>query len=72
MAIVDWTAAITMLDSGHLPCSVERRLLRLIASIADAIPVDLQDALTGADDRNLDLVTAAVRHAGGRPRQPRG
>jgi hypothetical protein len=67
MAIIDWPAAITALDSGHLPCSGgERRILRLIASIADGIPVDLSDVLTGLDDTNLGLVAATVLHAGGR------
>ena len=47
-AAVDWEAAITALDGGVLPCSSgERRMLRLAASIAGGIPVDLAEALTG-------------------------
>jgi len=35
MANIDWPAAISTLTAGHLPCSAgERRMLRLIASIA--------------------------------------
>jgi hypothetical protein len=67
VAAVDWPAAITALDAGHLPCSSgENRILKIIASLAEGIPVDLRDALTGLDASNLDLVTRAVRRAGGR------
>jgi hypothetical protein len=68
MAIIDWQAAITALTAGYLPCSGgEQRMLRLIASIADGIPVDLQQALTSIDDRNIQLLLQAVLHASGRP-----
>jgi len=71
MAIIDWPAAITALTAGHLPCSgSEQRILRLIASIADGIPVDLQDTLTGIDDHNIQLLLQAVLHASGRPPSP--
>jgi hypothetical protein len=67
MAVVDWPAAITTLQAGGLACSGgEHRILRIAASLAEEIPVDLRDALTGLDETNLDLVTAAVLHAGGR------
>ena len=67
MAMVDWPAAITTLQAGGLACSGgEHRILRIAASLAEGIPVDLRDALTGLDETNLDLVTAAVLHAGGR------
>jgi hypothetical protein len=57
---------ITGLDQGHLPCSgSERRMLRIAASLADGIPVDLRDALTGLDARNTDLVRDAVTRATG-------
>jgi hypothetical protein len=47
MATIDWPAAITALDGGGLPASGgERRVLRLAASLADGIPVDLRDAFT--------------------------
>ena len=67
LATIDWLAAIAAIDTGDLPCSGgERRMLRLAASLADGIPVDLRDALTGLDDRNLDLVSQAVLHTAGR------
>lgn len=67
MAAIDWDAAITALDAGDLPCSGgERRILRLAASLAAGIPVDLQDAVTGLDDRNIRLLLAAIAHAAGR------
>ncbi len=69
MAAVDWHATITALQAGHLPCSgSEQRILRLAASLAEGIPVDLRDTLTSLDETNIDLVTVAVRHAGGRRR----
>jgi hypothetical protein len=46
MAAIDWPTAITALDEGGLPASGgERRVLRLAASLADGIPVDLRDEL---------------------------
>jgi hypothetical protein len=72
MAVIDWAEAITALRAGQLPCSgSEHRILRIAASLADGIPVDLQDALTSLDDTNLDLIAATVLHAGGRRPQPR-
>ena len=66
-ADIDWPAAIAALDTGDLPCSgSEQRILRLAASIADGIPVNLRDALTALDDHNLQLLTTAIRHASGR------
>jgi hypothetical protein len=68
LAEIDWPAAITALDYGDLPSSSsEQQILRLAASIADGLPVDLRDALTGLDDRNINLVTTAVLHTSGRP-----
>ena len=67
MARVDWPAAITALETGALACSSgEGQMLRIAASLADGIPVDLRDALTGLDTDTLDLVTQAVLHTGGR------
>jgi hypothetical protein len=67
VAAVDWPGAITALDAGHLPCSSgEARILKITASLADGIPVDLRDALTGLDATNLDLIAQAVFHTGGR------
>ena len=65
-ATVDWPAAVTALGAG-LPCSGgERRMLKITASLADGMPVDLQDTITGIDDRNVALVIAAIRHASGK------
>jgi hypothetical protein len=42
-------------------------MLRIAASMADALPVDLGDTLTGLDNHNIKLMTAAaVLHASGR------
>jgi hypothetical protein len=66
MAPIDWPEAIAALDRGQLPCSAgEARLLRRAASLADRIPVDLRDALTGLDRHNAELVSRAVKHATG-------
>jgi 8-oxo-dGTP diphosphatase len=65
LAVIDWPAAITALD-GSLPCSGgENRMLRLAASLAAGIPVNLRDALTGIDGRGIQLVVQAVLHASG-------
>jgi hypothetical protein len=67
MAAIDWETAITALGSGELPCSGgERRLLMLSASLADGIPVDLRDAATGLDDRNIQRLLTAILHASGK------
>jgi hypothetical protein len=67
IAAINWPEAITALRSGDLPCSGgEQRMLRIAASLADALPVDLGDTLTGLDNHNIKLVTTAVLHASGR------
>lgn len=67
MAGIDWDAAITALNTGNLPASSgERSILRLAASIAGGIPVDLRDTIASLDNRNLELLLAAVRRAAGR------
>ena len=67
MAMIDWPAAISALDVGGLPSSGgERRVLRLAASLADGIPVDLRDAFTGMDAVNVDRAVRAMLHASGR------
>jgi hypothetical protein len=67
-ASIDWPAAIASLDTGELPCSGgERRMLRLTASLADGIPVDLREALTGIDNHNTQLLIGAILHASGEP-----
>lgn len=66
MALIDWPEAIAALDREQLPCSGgEGRMLRLAASLAEGIPVDLRDALTGLDSHNAELVSHAVKHATG-------
>ncbi|MGH3238001.1 MAG: hypothetical protein ACRDOH_33035 [Streptosporangiaceae bacterium] len=58
---------MTALEAGGLPCSGgEGRMLRLAASIAGGIPVDLREALASLDERNIALVGGAVLHAAGR------
>lgn len=45
----------------------ERRVLEIATSLVSGDhPVDLGDAVTGLDRANLDLVLAALAHAGGR------
>lgn len=69
---IDWEAAIDALQAGRLPCSAgERRMLYLAASLADQAPVSLGEAVTGIDDRNVDLLLRAIRHAAGRREFPR-
>ena len=66
LATVDWPAAIHALNRGDLVCSrTEGHILRLAASLAAGIPVDLREALTGLDDHNSTQVCHAVRHATG-------
>ncbi len=45
-------------------------MLRLTASLADGIPVDLQEALTGIDDHNVQLLVRTVHHASGQRPAP--
>ena len=67
MAAIDWDAAITALHAGELPCSGrERRILQLSASLADGIPVDLRDAVTGLVDGNVAKLVTAILHASGK------
>jgi hypothetical protein len=67
MAVIDWDAAAGALNGGELPCSGgERRILALAASLAVGIPVDLRDATTGLDDRNIQLLLTAISHAHGK------
>jgi hypothetical protein len=65
VAVIDWPAVIAALGSS-LPCSGgEQRMLKITASLADGIPVDLRGTLTGLDQRNAGLVVTAVQHAAG-------
>jgi hypothetical protein len=66
MAAIDWKAAVTALGSVELCSGGERRVLLLSASLADGIPVDLRDAAAGLDDRNIQRLVTAIRHASGK------
>ncbi len=66
MAVINWPAAVTALDTS-LPCSGgEQRMLKIIASLADGIPVDLRDTITGLDDRNVQFLITAILRASGK------
>jgi hypothetical protein len=65
-AVIDWPAVVAALGSS-LPCSGgEQRMLKITASLADGIPVDLRETVTGLDGRNIQLLTTAIRRASGR------
>jgi len=67
-ACVDWQeAAAASQESWHLlRCSdAQGQVLRIAASIADGVPVDLRDALSGLEGPDLALVAGAVLRAGG-------
>ena len=67
-AWVDWQAVVTALNAGALACSAsEGQLLRIAASIAAGVPVDLRAAVTGLDEGNVALVAEAVLHMNGWP-----
>jgi hypothetical protein len=40
-------------------------VLRIAASIAEGVPVDMREAVTGLDEDNAVLAAAAVLHAAG-------
>ena len=64
MAAVDFVAGA--LEAGVLPCSGgEGRVLRIAASIAEGVPVDLREAVTGLDEGSIALVVSAVLRAAG-------
>jgi hypothetical protein len=63
----DWEAAVAALSDRELPCSRgERRILMLSVSLATSILVDLRDAVTGIDDRNVQRLLTAIPHASGK------
>jgi hypothetical protein len=71
MAAIDWDAVITALQAGEIPCSGgERRVLMLSASLPGGIPVDLRDAATGLDDRNVQRLVTAILHTSGKRPKP--
>ncbi|MEU3282968.1 hypothetical protein [Streptomyces antibioticus] len=66
MAFVDWLRVAARLKRGRLACSSgEGQVLRLCASLAEGVPVDLADALTSLDAPTVVLVADAVLRAGG-------
>jgi hypothetical protein len=66
LAHIDWQSVIASRDGGLLPCgSAENKILRMAASIAVGIPVDLSESLCGLDQSSIALVVRAVRHANG-------
>jgi hypothetical protein len=70
MAWIDWDAALAALHGGQIPlCGGEQRILTLAASIGEGFPVSLRDTLPGLDNRNLKLLTTAIRHAAGQHSQ---
>ena len=67
LAVVGWRAAVRAVVAGRLSCSdSEAYVLRIAASIAEGVPVDLGVCLSSLDERNIGLVTGAVRVAAGR------
>jgi hypothetical protein len=65
-AWVDWRAAVTALTTDALACSAsEGQVLRVAASLAAGVPIDLRAAVTGLDAGNVALVAEAVLHANG-------
>jgi hypothetical protein len=71
MAQIDWQSLQIACREGRLALSGgEWRILKIAASLAAGAEVSLRDTLPGLDDRNLELVTTAIRHAAGRPPRP--
>jgi hypothetical protein len=67
LAWVDWRAVASELDAGGFPCSDgEAQVLRIAASLAEGVPVDLGEAVAGLDGVTIGLVAAAVVRANGR------
>jgi hypothetical protein len=65
-ALVDWPEAVAALDAGRLPCSAsEGQVLRIAASLAEGIPLDVREAVSGLDAANIVLVAEAILHAAG-------
>jgi hypothetical protein len=66
LAVVSWRAAVRALDAGRLSCSdSEGYLLRIAASFAEGVAVDLRECLSALDGVNTGLVVRAVLAAGG-------
>jgi hypothetical protein len=67
LAVIRWKAAIHALEAGQLPCTgSEQAILRIAASLADpGIAVHLRENLGRLDQRNIALVTDAIKAANG-------
>jgi hypothetical protein len=66
MTVIDWPAAVAALGTSLACSGGEQRMLKITASLADGIPVDLQDTLTGLDDDNIARLVTAILHATGK------
>jgi hypothetical protein len=67
VAFVRWKAAANAVKAGRLVCSgSEAAMLRIAASVADGVAVDLRNALSGLDSSNLGLVLEALARTNGR------
>jgi hypothetical protein len=65
-AAVDFEAVAGVLEAGELPCArSEGQVLRLAASIAAGVPVDLGSAVAVQDASSTGVVACAVLHAAG-------
>jgi hypothetical protein len=65
-AAITWTDLELALAAGRIEgSSGQLHILRAAASIADGRPVDLGDTASGLDRRYLQLLLAALSHAGG-------
>jgi hypothetical protein len=65
-AFVGWRAAVRALAGGRLACSAsEGCVLRIAASIAEGVALDLRECLSTLDAANAGLVVRAVLAAGG-------
>ena len=60
-----WIDFASIPDEAGALSGGERRFLMLAASLAENVPVVLGDVVPGLDRENLDLVLAAIAHAGG-------
>ena len=67
MAAVDFVAVAERWRQAccHARTCGEGRVLRIAASIAEGVPVDMREAVTGLDEDNAVLAAAAVLRAAG-------
>ncbi len=65
-AVLDWRAAAeASQESWRLlrAADADGQVLRIAASLAEGVPVDLRDALSGLDEAAVAVVVAAVETA---------